>query len=67
MVGVDGVDRVYENNVIMCGPLSDKNLLADYYSLADLFLICSERENFPTTCIEAQCCGTPVYGLIQEE
>ncbi len=63
MVGVDGVDRVYENNVIMCGPLSDKNLLADYYSLADLFLICSERENFPTTCIEAQCCGTPVYGF----
>lgn len=63
MVGVDGVDCLCENNVIIRGPIYDKNLLADYYSLADLFLICSERENFPTTCIEAQCCGTPVYGF----
>ena len=28
-----------------------------------LFLICSKRENFPTTCLESQCCGTPVYGF----
>lgn len=63
MIGIDGLERVYEKNMIMSGPIYDKNLLADYYSLADLFLICSERENFPTTCIEAQCCGTPVYGF----
>lgn len=63
MVGIDGLERVYEKNIIMCGPIYDKKLLADYYSMADLFLICSERENFPTTCIEAQCCGTPVYGF----
>jgi len=28
-----------------------------------VFVICSERENFPTTCLEAQCCGTPVCGF----
>lgn len=63
MIGIDGLERVYEKNVIMIGPIYDKNILADFYSLADIFLICSERENFPTTCIEAQCCGTPIYGF----
>lgn len=63
MVGVDGVRCEYESNLIISGPIYDKNLLAEYYSLADVFLICSERENFPTTCIEAQCCGTPIYGF----
>ena len=42
---------------------SDQTLLAKYYSLADVFVICSKRENFPTTCVEAQCCGTPVVGF----
>ena len=28
-----------------------------------MFIICSKAENFPTTCIEALCCGTPVVGL----
>ena len=63
MVGVDGESRRNEDNIILYGPIYDKNKLAELYSLADLFLICSERENFPTTCIEAQCCGTPIYGF----
>lgn len=52
-----------EDNVILLPKTSDKNLLAKYYSLADCFVICSKRENFPTTCIEAQCSGTPVIGF----
>ncbi|WP_288217800.1 glycosyltransferase [uncultured Fusobacterium sp.] len=63
LIGVDGVRKEYKDNLILFGPIYDKKLLAEYYSLADLFLICSERENFPTTCIEAQCCGTPIYGF----
>lgn len=63
MIGVDGIERIYDRNIILNGPIFDKTILANYYSLADLFLICSERENFPTTCIEAQCCGTPIYGF----
>lgn len=52
-----------KNNVIILPKISDQNLLAKYYSLADAFVICSKKENFPTTCIEAQCCGTPVVGF----
>lgn len=51
------------DNVIILPKTSDQNLLAQYYSMADAFVICSSRENFPTTCIEAQCCGTPVVGF----
>lgn len=51
------------SNTILVPPISDQELLAKYYSLADVFVICSKRENFPTTCIEAQCCGTPVIGF----
>lgn len=43
--------------------VKDQNKLAEYYSLADAFVICSKKENFPTTCLEAQCCGTPVAGF----
>ncbi len=50
-------------NVIILPKISDQNLLSKYYSLADIFVICSKKENFPTTCIEAQCCGTPVVGF----
>lgn len=52
-----------ENNYIILPKTSDQNLLAKYYSLADVFTICSKRENFPTTCVESQCCGTPVTGF----
>ena len=26
-------------------------------------MICSSWKNFPTTCIEAECCGTEIYGF----
>ncbi|MCF0187438.1 MAG: glycosyltransferase [Bacteroidaceae bacterium] len=37
--------------------------LARLYSAADVFLMTSLMENFPTTCIESLCCGTPVVGI----
>lgn len=52
-----------QDNVIVLPKINDQRLLAKYYSLVDAFVICSKRENFPTTCIEAQCCGTPVVGF----
>lgn len=52
-----------QNNYIILPKVSDQELLAKYYSMADAFLICSKKENFPTTCLEAQCCGTPVFGF----
>lgn len=49
-------------NVTMIARTKDQKELAQYYSSADAFLICSEQENFPTTCLEALACGTPVCG-----
>lgn len=63
LIGVDEeMSSPYENTVIL-RRIYDKQLLAQYYSLADVFVICSERENFPTTCLEAQCCGAIVCGF----
>ena len=63
MIGVDEEFTTENENVIILPRIYDKELLAKYYSLADVFVICSERENFPTTCLEAQCCGAPVCGF----
>ena len=50
-------------NVIAVGPVYDQKELAAYYSMADLFVITSVRETYPTVCIEAISCGTPVVGF----
>lgn len=39
------------------------HLLAKFYSMADIFVICSLKEVFPTTCIEAQCCESFIAGF----
>ena len=62
LVGLDEPETVKGENIISLGRIKDQSELAKYYSMADVFLICSKRENFPTTCIEALCCGTPVVG-----
>lgn len=49
-------------NVIPLARTEDQQELAAYYSMADCFVICSDMENLPTTCLEAVCCGTPVAG-----
>lgn len=63
MVGVDDLTEKFPPNVIALGRTANQQELAAYYSLADCFVICSEKENFPTTCLEAFCCGTPVAGF----
>ena len=50
-------------NIIAVGRMENQNELAAYYAMADLFLITSKRENFPTVCLESLCCGTPVVGF----
>ena len=53
----------YSTNVLMLQRTKNQDELAEWYSTADLFLICSKKENFPTTCLEALSCGTPVVGF----
>lgn len=63
LVGVSDLSEPFPANVTAVGLLKDQKELAAYYSLADCFVICSEKENFPTTCLESFCCGTPVAGF----
>lgn len=50
-------------NVILLGELRDRELLAEYYSAADVTLLTSRRETFSMVCAESLCCGTPVVGF----
>lgn len=63
LIGVKGEREKYDNNIIALSKTENQHELAKYYSLADVFVICSLKENFPTVCLEALCCGTPVCGF----
>ena len=63
LVGVDEFDFEVDENVLPFGAIYDKDYLASLYSIADLFVICSEKETFSLTCAEAICCGTTVAGF----
>lgn len=63
LVGVVGEIEDLPSNVVAINRTNNQSELADFYSSADLFLICSKRENFPTTCLESLACGTPVMGF----
>lgn len=50
-------------NIITCPPTADTGVLAEYYSMADVFVLPSLAENYATTSLEAMACGTPVVGF----
>lgn len=50
-------------NVDTLPNISDANVLAEYYSLADVFVLTSLAENYATVNLEAMACGTPVVGF----
>ena len=62
LVGADEIKRI-DSNVQLISRTKNQDELAKWYSEANVFIICSKAENFPTTCVEAVCCGTPVVGL----
>lgn len=51
------------SNVITIENTQDVEQLAEYYSMADVFVIPSLAENYATTVLEAFACGTPVVGF----
>jgi len=63
MIGVSDLTQTFNNNIIAMGRTNNQEELAEYYSMADIFIICSKMENFPTTCLESIACGTPVVGF----
>ena len=48
----------------MLGKIADQDLLAAYYSMADVTLLTSKKETFSMVCAESLCCGTPVIGFL---
>ncbi len=51
------------SNVILLGKVVDQELLAKYYSMADVTLLTSKKETFSMVTAESLCCGTPVVGF----
>ena len=62
LIGTEETKR-YADNVLFIARTKNQEELARWYSSADAFLICSTMENFPTTCLEALSCATPVIGF----
>jgi len=50
-----------KDNVLIIGKI-EREHLKDYYSIADLFWLLSEKESFGLTYLEAQMCGCPALG-----
>ena len=55
--------REFPANMIFLGKVEDQELLAKYYSMADVTLMTSRRETFSLVTAESLCCGTPVVGF----
>ncbi len=52
--------KILPENIIKPGVLNSKNMLSDYYALADVFINPSIQETFGKVTAEALSCGTPV-------
>ena len=50
-------------NLTTLGHISGREQMAVLYSAADVLVLCSRQDNFPTVCLEASACGTPVVGF----
>lgn len=51
------------SNVLLLGNIRDQDMLATYYSMADITLLTSQKETFSMIVAESLCCGTPVVGF----
>lgn len=51
------------HNLITLSATANTEMLAEYYSMVDVFVLPSLAENYATTNLEAMACGTPVVGF----
>jgi glycosyltransferase involved in cell wall biosynthesis len=49
-----------DKNIIYIKATSDKNIVAKYMAMANIFVMPSRYENFPLVVLESLACGTPV-------
>ena len=62
-VGYDVNDWDIPQNMITIGFVKSQDLLAQYYSMADLFVCTSLADLTPNACLDALGCGTPLAGF----
>ena len=61
LVGTDDqIDKQLPDNVISIHRTQNQQELAQIYTAADVFVIPTREENYPTVNMEAIACGTPV-------
>lgn len=63
VVGKKNLQSILPSNIIAIGEVKDQNVLAEYYTLADVVVVVGKKETFGMTVAESLCCGTPVVGF----
>lgn len=56
----DAIDKKLPDNIVSVHRTQNQEELASYYSYADVFVIPTREDNYPTVNLEAIACGTPV-------
>ena len=62
-IGMDVKGVISPPNCIVKGFVSIQEELAEYYSLADVFVCTSLADTMPNVCLDSLACGTPVIGF----
>ena len=62
IVGYDD-NRDLPKNVVPVKVVKDQNILAEYYSVADVTVLTSKVETYSMVTVESLSCGTPVVGF----
>jgi glycosyltransferase involved in cell wall biosynthesis len=63
LIGIDNLKERFDDNIIALGRTANQKELAEYYSMADVTLITSQKETFSLVCAESLACGTPIVGF----
>ncbi len=62
-VGMNDQTVEIPDNCYAVGFVKDQDLLAEYYSIADVFVCTSLADTMPNVILDALACGTPVIGF----